>query len=351
MRAATNSVNAEKGIDSQPRVLPALDLQRPIRAAVLTNPIGGFNRRRDHLAQVRRAAAAYDANHVEAEMPEDIYRAACELDADGTELLIVNGGDGTLQMILTALFAHARQTPPPLIALVPGGTSNTIHGDAGWAGRPPDGIRAALESARRGRLDGHVVQRAVLLVQSPLWERPMCAMQFSAGAIYNAIKFAKRKVEGRGAHGQTGPAVTLAWFIGSVLLGRSGEIFPPLRVKGSIDGHPLPDGDLLGILVSTLDHLFLGIRPYWGTGPGRLRYGALAYRPRHFLRAVPAVLRGQPNRFLTPENGYNSVNAEVLDLELDVGFMLDGELFDTAPGTKLRITAPTSVTFLRSGAG
>lgn len=341
----------ETAIDPQPRILPAVDLGRPIRAAVLTNPIGGFNRRGNHLAQVRREAAAFDATYVEAETPEDIYRAACELDADGTELLIVNGGDGTLQMVFTALFSHTRQTPPPLIALVPGGTSNTIHGDAGWGRQPPSGIRDALSAAHRGRLEGHVVQRPLLQVQSPLWERPMCAMQFSAGAIYNAIKFAKSKVEGRGAHGQTGPAVTLLWFITSILTGRSGSIFPPLRIKGAIDGQALPSGDLLGILVSTLDHFFLGIRPYWGTGPGRVRYGALAYRPRHFLWAVPAVLRGRPNRYSTPENGYTSINADVLELEIDTGFMLDGELFDTAPGTKLRITAPTSVTFLRSGAG
>ncbi len=338
-------------IEGQPRVRPAVDVGRPIRAAVLSNPNGGFNRRRNQIDEARREVAAFGVEHIEASLPEEIYRETRRLDAEGVELLIVNGGDGTLQIVLTALFSETRRSPPPLLAIVPGGTSNTVHGDAGWSNRPPDGIRDALAAAQRGQLQGQVVQRPVLKIESSLWERPMCAMQFSAGAIYNAIRFAKREVEGRGALGQTGPTVTLAWFIITILSGKSREIFPPMRVTGSIDGKPLSSGPLLANLVSTLDHLFLGIRPFWGSGPGRIRYSALGYRPRRFLLALWPLVRGRRGRFATRENGYTSHNAELLDLTIDAGFMLDGELFDAAPGTRIRITAPVSASFLCTGAG
>jgi len=334
-----------------PRVGPGRDVGRPIRAALLSNPVGGFNKRGDHIDQARRAAAAFEFPHVEVSDPGDIFRTVRQLDADGVELLIVNGGDGTVQMALTALFAEDRTDAPPLLVLLPGGTSNTIPGDVGWKQRPPAGIHALLTAARRGRLEGHIAPRPVLRVESPLWERPMCAMQFSAGAIYNAINFYKREIESRGAHGQTGPAVTVAWFIVTILSGRSADIFPEMRLDGTIDGRPVRGGPHLGVVASTLDHLFLGIRPFWGDEPGRLRFTALGYSPRRLLLAMVPALRGRRGRFVTPENGYTSYNGDVLDLEIDAGFTLDGELFDVGAGTHVRITAPAAASFLRMGRG
>lgn len=339
------AVAARALTDPQLRITPGVDVGRPIRAAVLTNPSGGYNKRRDHLAQARLAAA--DAVHIEVSAPEDILQAVRRLDAEGVELLIVNGGDGTIQMVLTALYAEPRLEPAPLLALVPGGTSNTIPGDVGAWNRPADGIRAALDAAQRGRIDGSLIQRPVLRIESSLWEQPQCAMQFAAGAIYNAVKFAKREVEGRGAHGQTGPVVTLAWFVALIVTGRAGEIFPPMLLRGTIDGRPLYGGPHLGILISTLDHLFLGIRPFWGSGPGRLRYSALGYRPRRLGLALIPALRGRRGHFVTTENGYTSYNGDLIDIEIDGGFMLDGELFDAAPGTRVCITAPATASFVR----
>lgn len=336
------------GVAVEPRVAPGRDVGRAIRAAVLSNPAGGFNKRRDHIDQARSAAAAFAVEHVEASQPEDIFAAVRRLDAGGVELLVVNGGDGTVQMALTALFAEKRTDPPPLLVLLPGGTSNTIPGDVGWKQRPPAGIRAVLAAAQRGRVEGHIARRPVLRIESSLWDRPMCAMQFSAGAIYNAIMFYKRELEARGAYGQTGPAVTLAWFLLTVLSGRSREIFPPMHLAGSIDGRAVRGGAHLGIVASTLDHLFLGIRPFWGVEPGRIRFSALGLPQRRLLLAILPALRGRRGRFVTPENGYTSYNGDLLDLEIDAGFTLDGELFEAGPGTRVRITAPMVASFLRA---
>jgi len=332
------------------RVVPGVDVGRPIRAAVLSNPLGGFNQRRRNMDKVRRAVGAFSAPHIEVSAPADVFAAVRGLIDDGTELLVINGGDGTIQMALTALFSGEPFATSPLLAVVAGGTSNTIPGDIGWMKRPPEAIRTVLAAAQRGRLDGHLAERSVMRIESSRWTQPMCAMQFSAGAIYNAIKFAKSAVEGRGAHGQAGPAVTVAWFILNVITGRAKDLFPPLHLAGTIDGMALRGGEHLGIVATTLDHLFLGIRPFWGEGPGRVRYTALGYRPRHLLRALLPALRGEQGRFVTPANGYESRNAENLVLEIDGGFTLDGELFEAAPGTIVTVSAPVSAYFLRAGA-
>jgi hypothetical protein len=339
------------GGSAAPRILPGGDLGRPIRAAVISNPAGGYNARRNHFAAVRRAVAEFGVPHVEGTDPGTLIPAAREFDADGTELLIVNGGDGTVQLVLTALFDRDRTQPPPLLVLLPGGTSNTIPGDVGWRQRPPDGLRAVLAAAARGRLDGHIARRDVLRIESSLWPSPQCGMQFSAGAVYNAISFAITQIQTRGAHGQLLPAIGLFWALSRILTGRSDEVFPPMQFRATMDGKPLPEGPLLGNLVTTLDHLFLGIHPFWSDEPGRVRHSAIRYRWRRLLLALPAALRGRPGRFVTRENGFQSNNGEVLEMEVDAGFTLDGALFEAGPGTHIRITATESASFLRLGPG
>lgn len=347
--AKTPSIAAGGGTD--PRVLPGVDVGRPLRAAVLSNPAGGYNARRNHFAAVRRAVDEFGIPHVEGTDPGTILPATREFDADGTELLIVNGGDGTVQLVLTALFARDRATPPPLLVLLAGGTSNTIPGDVGWRQRPPDGVRAVLGAAARGRLDGHIARRDVLRIESSLWPSPECGMQFSAGAVYNATTFVTAQIQTRGAHGQLLPAIGLFWALSRILTGRSDEIFPPMHFRATMDGKPLPEGPLLGNLVSTLDHLFIGIDPFWSDEPGRVRHSAIRHRWRRLPLALPAALRGRRGRFLTLENGYQSNNGEVLVMEIDAGFTLDGALFEAGPGTRIRITAPESASFLRLGPG
>jgi hypothetical protein len=48
---------------------------------------------------------------------------------------------------------------------------------------------------------------------------------------------------------------------------------------------------------------------------------------RHLFRALPALAKGHRNRYASPENGYVSVNAREIRLNIDGGFAIDGELF------------------------
>jgi hypothetical protein len=45
------------------------------------------------------------------------------------------------------------------------------------------------------------------------------------------------------------------------------------------------------------------------------------------LKALPGLLRGRPNRYTTPANGYESHNAHRLEIGLDSPFFVDGESF------------------------
>jgi hypothetical protein len=72
----------------------------------------------------------------------------------------------------------------------------------------------------------------------------------------------------------------------------------------------------------------------------------MSYSLQHVWRAAPAIMRGKPNRYVRPEYGYTSHNAHEVELHLDCGFTLDGELFTPAPGTPVVLRSGYSAFFL-----
>jgi hypothetical protein len=98
-----------------------------------------------------------------------------------------------------------------------------------------------------------------------------------------------------------------------------------------LDGDPPVQLDCLFVLISTLERLSAGVRPYWGKEAGPLHYTAISARPQKLLMALPSLLRGRQGRHGTPENGYYSHNVREARLTFAGGFTLDGELFHSDP--------------------
>jgi len=98
-----------------------------------------------------------------------------------------------------------------------------------------------------------------------------------------------------------------------------------------LDGQPPEQLDCLVVFASTLERLFLGLRPFWGTEEGPVHFTAVSANPAHLLRAMPFLLRGRRGRYGTPENGYLSHNVRDVRLSFDGGYTLDGELYRPDP--------------------
>ena len=69
--------------------------------------------------------------------------------------------------------------------------------------------------------------------------------------------------------------------------------------------------------------------------------------PRHWVKAFPGLLRGRPNRYVTPANGYESRNAHRLLLGLDSPFFVDGEMFAPTAGAPLVFSDGGTAGFIR----
>jgi hypothetical protein len=156
-------------------------------------------------------------------------------------------------------------------------------------------------------------------------------MFFGTAAIEQGIRFCRARVHTLGLRGELGAGLALA----AVLLGlaRGRPVVTPVPIATASDGGSPERRDHLALLVTTLERLVLGLRPFWGPGTGPLHYTAVADRPRRLLAALPRLLYGRPGGHATVDNGYVSRNVDELRLWLEgAGYTLDGELFTGEPG-------------------
>jgi hypothetical protein len=123
-------------------------------------------------------------------------------------------------------------------------------------------------------------------------------------------------------------------------------IVSPVPMSVAVDDEPPVTFDCEIVHVTTLEQLVLGLRPWWGTEPGPLHYASVRAGPRHWIRALPSVLRGRPNRHVTEANGYTSRNARRLSIVLDTPFFVDGELYTPQSGTPVTLTDAGAAEFL-----
>lgn len=303
-----------------------------MRLGVISNPLSGGNRK--GLGMVREALADQPrAIHRKARTPEDVSSVMAHFADEGVDIIAINGGDGTIQAVLTALFRSRRFAKAPLLAVLRSGTDSIIAEDIGLKGSRNRGLGRLLNwmDTRNGSFG--VEKRPVLRVQTAPDRNPLYGLIFGAAAVYQGIQYCKRRIYALGLHGAIAPSLTLARFLLAALR-RDTRICSPVPITISLDQAPPRPGEFLLLYISTLERLFLGLRPHWGTEDAPLHITAISGRPRHFLRALPSLARGRKGRWGTPENGYFSHNAHEIRLTMDNGFILDGELYEPDPQLK-----------------
>lgn len=332
---------------SRSRFCEPLNIQPPHRIGLLCNPNSGRNRR--HLLQIREQAKRLPGVvYREAVSPAETADSTRELLAGGAQLLVINGGDGTVQATLSYLLGpHGPAgSSLPLLAVIAGGTTNMTAADVG-ARQPPLQALRSLAAWLVGRRTGpQRYERPVLQVEPAPGQPPLYGMFFGIGAIHTGVEFFQRRIAALGIGGTLGPGLAFArLLLASVRTTQS--LIQPTQVSVGLEGGVRQGGDYLLILVSGLERLLLGSRPYWGGEPAPFHYTAVRYRPGRLLRSLPAVLRGGSGRLPREQDGYFSYNIRSLTLELDGGFVLDGERYQIERKQgPLRLSPGGRITFL-----
>jgi hypothetical protein len=311
---------------------------------VLRNPGSGANLRAG--AAMRRVLDAHPAiPRRDVHDPASVTRALSELAQQGVDTVAISGGDGTVHAVLDTVLGASPFPRMPWLAVLRGGTANMTARDIGMKGRQDRALASLIACARRGG-DGLVVtERDVMRIDRGAGRAPLHGMFFGAAAISQGIDYCKRNMHRMGLRGEIGPAVTMVRFVVAMARGER-DIMAPVPITVSVDGGPPTAFDCEIIQVTTLGQLVLGLRPFWGTEAAPLRYASVRAKPRHWIKALPGLLWGRPNRYVTRENGYESHNAHRLVIGLDSPFFVDGEIFATTPGVPLTLDSGGTARFL-----
>ena len=317
------------------------------KIGLLTNPNSHRNR-----AQARNIAAIV-ANHpaIDHRITPSTAAIGPALQAfadNGVTLLAINGGDGTIACVFTELLERGPFPRLPTIVLLPGGTTNMNAGDVGMHGNLTKAVKRLADWSANPTRGAETVTRAVLCVDGAVDGKPAYGMFFGAGTVVSGIDYCKTNIHTLGIRDEFAPGVVMLRTIWGIA--RKEPYFSdPTETRIELDGQTDPRcRPVVQLIVSSLERLFLGLRPFWGQEAGPLHCTWIEKPTRKVLRAFPAVVRGRPNRFVTPGNGYFSHNAEQIRLWMDGLFALDGEMHQASrEHGPITITNGGNLDFLR----
>jgi len=260
----------------------------------------------------------------------------------GAELILIDGGDGTVREVLSRL-PEIWGLDLPHVGILPRGNTNLIARKVG-------GLRSdnAITEVLRRRASGPplpICRQAMLRLDYPAGEHPpRRGFMFGWGAYTEGTRIARKEIAARGT-GQ----VTMAVFstFRRALLGAGRTALRRGVATGlSIDGAPIVDAArLLGLATTLPGSLVAGLNPFWGQGPGPIRWLDIAAPGHRLALAATFLALGRPRRWMT-RAGYASGRAARIELNLDTPFIMDGETFPPGIGGPMILTAEEAISFI-----
>ena len=284
---------------------------------------------------------------IEVVTPEDIIEALAVFAAREVNLVLINGGDGTIQAALNALLNNRPFPLMPLLAVFPSGTANLIAGDVGLGPFTKGTIEQLIRFLPSSRSPLPIVKRNILRLRFVDGRCPLYGMFFGAGAIYYGTQMGRATKQSVGRLGEWGAGLILAKFLVALATGSKKRLHsvPIGFARGKRD---MENQEYLVLFVTTLNRLFLGMKPFWSTEPGPLHCTGLMVPYRHLWRCLPNLLKGKGHHLATKENGFVSYNPSEIRLQINSGFVLDGEVYNPPPmGQTITLEPGGEVSFVR----
>lgn len=322
--------------------------------ALLSNPRSTGNK--SLLPQIRSYCAHNpDIFHYEVEEVSQIGDALRSIACVKPQVLVINGGDGTVQAALTELHhgGHFGDQLPP-VAVLPNGKTNLIALDLGSRGDPLTALDRIV-ALSKSDMQPHLVARELIALQHGDSGRSTLGMFLGGAGLADSILYCRHKIYPLGLPNGVSHVLTALALLLSAMFGIRGRFMPPrsrpVRISLTRDGQL--QGHFSLLIVTTLERMLLasnaGGLAGAGAGAGHLKLMAVDQSPLAILRGIFAGVFGKLGK-----QHFTGVHVERGDRVRIEGnqtsVILDGEIFEAHHGKPITLTSTAPMSFLRLAA-
>ena len=323
-------------------------MSRP-RIALLSNPKSSGNIAQ--LSRIRDYCAEHpDIFHYEVERAEQIGDGLRSIARVRPKILIINGGDGTVQAALTEIHngGHFGEEPPP-VAVLPNGKTNLIALDLGAQGDPIIALERLVALAQSD-LSPHIVARELIALRCDPTSRPVIGMFLGGAGLADTMLYCRNKIYPLGLPNGLSHALTAIALLVRMFLRLQSSFLPPkpspMQVSVRRDGRI--SGRFALLAVTTLEKMLLSGQ-FKGTGTGRLKLLAVEERPVSLLKVFAASLAGKLGA--SSMRGVHFEESDEISIEGEnANLILDGEMFSARIGYPIVLKPAQPLSFVRLAA-
>lgn len=315
------------------------------QVCVLSNPASTGNLTRfDRLRKILEASS--HAMHFELSCVDDIPEALRLFAKAKPVMLIINGGDGTIQATLSSIVNDKPFDQVPPIAVLASGKTNMIAVDLGSGGRPTRILKKLLAVAANGKLPSCQTRRHLIEMDLGDGHPPRYGMFFGGGGIVGGIRYCREKIYPMNMPNLLSHILALLVLTGSAMTGarkKSSALYTE-SLKIVMPRGGIVEGRFFSVVATTLDRLLLGMRPFAREGTGALKFSAVDMRPMSVLNALRGIITGAFGRKSLA--GINVRRINEIRITGNDPVTLDGELYDVPVGQTVILKANYVIDFV-----
>ena len=321
------------------------------RIALLSNPRSTGNIAQ--LPRIRSFCAEHpDIFHYEVEHAHQIGDAMRTIAQVRPKVLVINGGDGTVQAALTEIYngGHFAECPPP-VAVLPSGKTNLIALDLGAQGDPIASLERLIAIAQ-GDIAPYVVERELIALRNGgAADRPVIGMFLGGAGLADTMLYCRNKIYPLGLPNSVAHIITAVALLAKLFLRVKASFLPPdatpLDISVRDEGNTI-SGRFALLAVTTLEKLLLS-GELGGDRRGALKLVAIEERPMSLIRAFVASMAGKLGR--SQVRGVHFEQADEITIQGDSSdVILDGETFRAERGRPINLTPALPLSFVKLAA-
>jgi predicted polyphosphate/ATP-dependent NAD kinase len=251
------------------------------------------------------------------------------------DLLVINGGDGTVKFILSVLFQNKPFKKMPLIAVLPSGSTNLIALDVGAINNKKNALKRFLHYLIVHKAYWKTSERPIVHIKMPSNKIDEYGLFVGMSLIYKASDYFNKRLKKHGLGGVVGIAITIIRTI-YALFTRSKYYTKGEVVTCKLDNNRKITFSSLIFVITSLRKLMFGNKNLLSLGNfsyDDLHSLILIEKPKYFFINIVSFFMGKLSKHFSEENGYMLLHSKKFELTGVKGLAIDGETYELAKST------------------